>query len=246
MDREVQRIRKGGEDVWAPSEIRCTVSPRLKFRHCLQLNWRPYRTLLIEPIVAFLSLPSGFSDALIFTALDFCLHGAEQMGVYLGSRRPLVLTTFIRHFLLERRHWYEIPAGHPDVDPERRRGGPIYLRLCILRQARALTQEIKASKAADLLLLRPKTDGAEDCRRSDLRSQNERNFDYCPFIVWEPFAIWTFAKVIEDFSLRTELYGIGSKGCVVIPYRGLTTAIELYLISRDPTQRRTRSHKVQR
>lgn len=32
--------------------------------------WRPYRLLLTEPIVGFLSLLSGFSDALIFTGLS--------------------------------------------------------------------------------------------------------------------------------------------------------------------------------
>jgi hypothetical protein len=32
--------------------------------------WRPYLFLITEPVVAFLSLLSGFSDALIFTGLD--------------------------------------------------------------------------------------------------------------------------------------------------------------------------------
>lgn len=72
LDKEAQRRRKSGEDpnVYGPNEIRGSFFQRLDMKHVLRLMWRPYLFLLTEPVVAFLSLLSGFSDALIFTGLD--------------------------------------------------------------------------------------------------------------------------------------------------------------------------------
>lgn len=76
LDKEAQRRRKSGEDanVYGPNEIRGTFFQRLDMKHVLKLMWRPYLFLLTEPVVAFLSLLSGFSDALIFTGLDSFSH----------------------------------------------------------------------------------------------------------------------------------------------------------------------------
>jgi len=64
MDREAKRRRKTGEDdnIWGPTEIH-----PFSFKHIFVLMRRPYEMLLLEPIVTFLSLLSGFSDGLIFT-----------------------------------------------------------------------------------------------------------------------------------------------------------------------------------
>jgi MFS family permease len=72
LDKEAKRRRKSGKDVnvYGPNEIRGSLFQRLDFKHVLGLMWRPYQFLLTEPVVAFLSLLSGFSDALIFTGLD--------------------------------------------------------------------------------------------------------------------------------------------------------------------------------
>jgi hypothetical protein len=72
LDHEAQRRRKSGEDanVYGPNEIRGSFWKRLDGKHVLKLMWRPYLFLSTEPVVAFLSLLSGFSDALIFTGLD--------------------------------------------------------------------------------------------------------------------------------------------------------------------------------
>jgi MFS family permease len=72
LDKEAQRRRKSGENpnLYGPNEIRGTLFQRLDFKQVLKLMWRPYLFLLTEPVVAFLSLLSGFSDALIFTGLD--------------------------------------------------------------------------------------------------------------------------------------------------------------------------------
>ncbi|KAJ5908210.1 Major facilitator superfamily domain general substrate transporter [Penicillium taxi] len=63
VDREAKRRRKNGEDVWGPNELK---TQRLNFKEVLQIWRRPFEMFLREPIVLFLSLLSGFSDALIF------------------------------------------------------------------------------------------------------------------------------------------------------------------------------------
>lgn len=72
LDKEAQRRRKAGEDpnVYGPMEINGSYWKRLNFKQVLRLMWRPYLFLITEPVVGFLSLLSGFSDALIFTGLD--------------------------------------------------------------------------------------------------------------------------------------------------------------------------------
>lgn len=72
LDKEAKRRRESGEhpNVFGPTEIRGSFWKRLDFKHIGKLMWRPYLFLLTEPVVAFLSLLSGFSDALIFTGLD--------------------------------------------------------------------------------------------------------------------------------------------------------------------------------
>nr|OQO17294.1 hypothetical protein B0A51_15721 [Rachicladosporium sp. CCFEE 5018] len=56
--------------LFGPNEFKGNFLERTDFKECRDLMWRPYHFLLTEPIVAFLSLLSGFSDALIFTGLN--------------------------------------------------------------------------------------------------------------------------------------------------------------------------------
>lgn len=65
LDREARRRRKTGEDtdIWGPDEIK---EHRLELREILRIWRRPFEMFVREPIVLFLSLLSGFSDALIF------------------------------------------------------------------------------------------------------------------------------------------------------------------------------------
>ncbi|KAJ5574024.1 Major facilitator superfamily domain general substrate transporter [Penicillium hispanicum] len=63
VDKEAKRRRKNGEDVWGPNELKAS---RLDLKEVLHLWRRPFEMFLREPIVLFLSLLSGFSDALIF------------------------------------------------------------------------------------------------------------------------------------------------------------------------------------
>ncbi|KAJ5142632.1 uncharacterized protein N7515_001419 [Penicillium bovifimosum] len=64
IDREAKRRRKqNGEDIWGPDELK---TPRLDLHDVIRIWLRPFEMFLREPIVLFLSLLSGFSDALIF------------------------------------------------------------------------------------------------------------------------------------------------------------------------------------
>lgn len=71
LDKRAKRLRKKGEDgnIYGPNEIRGSFFQRVSGKECLHIMFRPYKLLCTEPIVGFLSLLSGFSDALIFTGL---------------------------------------------------------------------------------------------------------------------------------------------------------------------------------
>ena len=72
LDRHAKQLRKTGDDqnAYGPNEIRGTFWQRISWKESCKLMWRPYKFLMTEPIVMFLSLLSGFSDALIFSGLD--------------------------------------------------------------------------------------------------------------------------------------------------------------------------------
>ncbi|KAJ5104297.1 hypothetical protein NUU61_001644 [Penicillium alfredii] len=69
IDKEAKRRRKTGEDpnCYGPNELK---EPRLSGKEVLAIWRRPFEMFLREPIVLFLSLLSGFSDALIFTCIE--------------------------------------------------------------------------------------------------------------------------------------------------------------------------------
>ncbi|GKZ22833.1 hypothetical protein AbraIFM66951_004957 [Aspergillus brasiliensis] len=69
LDREAKRRRQTGEDpnVYGPNELKTS---RLDIKEVLRIWRRPFEMFLCEPIVLFLSLLSGFSDALIFTCIE--------------------------------------------------------------------------------------------------------------------------------------------------------------------------------
>ncbi|KAI4236343.1 MAG: hypothetical protein L6R40_006182 [Gallowayella cf. fulva] len=68
LDREAKRRRMAGQtDIYGPSEIK---GRGLSFHEIWQIWCRPFEMFVREPIVLFLSLLSGFSDALIFTFLE--------------------------------------------------------------------------------------------------------------------------------------------------------------------------------
>lgn len=70
LDREAKRRRNNdGQNIWGPNENK-SLRERFNTKDILKTMWRPYRMLLTEPIVLFLSLLSGFADALIFSFFE--------------------------------------------------------------------------------------------------------------------------------------------------------------------------------
>lgn len=68
LDREAKLRRKAGEsNIWGPGELK---KDRLSMKEILVIWARPFEMFVREPIVLWLSLLSGFSDALIFTFLE--------------------------------------------------------------------------------------------------------------------------------------------------------------------------------
>lgn len=69
VDREAKRLRRSGEDpnAYGPNELK---ENRLELKEVLRIWRRPFEMFVCEPIVLFLSLLSGFSDALIFTCIE--------------------------------------------------------------------------------------------------------------------------------------------------------------------------------
>lgn len=68
LDREAKRRRRAGEtNIWGPNELN---EHRLEKKEIIKVWARPFEMFIREPIVLWLSLLSGFSDALIFTFLE--------------------------------------------------------------------------------------------------------------------------------------------------------------------------------
>ncbi|CAO2649410.1 Nn.00g067950.m01.CDS01 [Neocucurbitaria sp. VM-36] len=80
LDREAKRRRKTGEDpnIYGPNEIRG--GHKITFKEVITIFWRPFYMFFTEPIVLWLSLLSGFSDALIFTFLESFKPVYSQWG----------------------------------------------------------------------------------------------------------------------------------------------------------------------
>ncbi|KAI0033653.1 major facilitator superfamily domain-containing protein [Vararia minispora EC-137] len=78
VTREAKRRRKAGETMlYSTTELE---GSQLNVRHVLMTWARPFEMFLREPIVLWLSLLSGFSDALIFTFLESYTPVFKQWG----------------------------------------------------------------------------------------------------------------------------------------------------------------------
>ena len=100
LDREAKRQRQNGQtNVYGPNEMK---KKRITWREVLPIWYRPFEMFIREPIVLFLSLLSGFSDALIFTFLESYNPVFKQwnfgiIGIGLAFI-PLLVGYFIAYF----------------------------------------------------------------------------------------------------------------------------------------------------
>ncbi|KAJ5709203.1 Major facilitator superfamily domain general substrate transporter [Penicillium malachiteum] len=101
IDREAKRRRKAGEEeVYGPNEMK---TPRLDVKDVLRIWIRPFEMFLREPIVLFLSLLSGFSDALIFVFTESFTLVFEQWNMStlaIGMTFGSILLGYILAYLI--------------------------------------------------------------------------------------------------------------------------------------------------
>ena len=78
VEREAKKRRKAGEtNIYGPAELK---GHGLSMKEVLAIWIRPFDMFIHEPIVLWLSLLSGFSDALIFTFLESFQPVYKQWG----------------------------------------------------------------------------------------------------------------------------------------------------------------------
>lgn len=104
MDRVAKRMRKTGQDpnVYGPNEMH-PLKERLNGKELMEIWTRPFVMFVKEPIVMFLSLLSGFSDALIFMFLQsFTLIYTNMYGFGTIASNlaflPILIGYFIAYF----------------------------------------------------------------------------------------------------------------------------------------------------
>ena len=133
MDKEAKRLRKSGEDtnVYGPNEVK---AQRITMKEVLEVWWRPFHMFVTEPIVLFLSLLSGFSDALIFTFLGSYTPVFKQWGfgpIALGlAFIPIAIGYFIAYFSflpVIRRHTQQRKKDPDSLTPESRLWWLLYM-----------------------------------------------------------------------------------------------------------------------
>ncbi|KAK9770453.1 putative Major facilitator superfamily domain-containing protein [Seiridium cardinale] len=125
LDRLAKKRRKAGEEVYGPNEVK---TQRMTFKEVMVVWSRPFYMLLTEPIVAWLSAVSGFSDNLIFIFLQgfqpvYKQWGFDTIGISLAFL-PLLVGYFLAylsflpsiHMFRQRRR----KNGSESVSPEAR------------------------------------------------------------------------------------------------------------------------------
>lgn len=136
LTKKAEGLRKKypGCEIYSEDEVKGSFWQRLEWKQSCKLMWRPYQFLFTEPIVAFLSLLSGFSDALIFTGLDSFGLVLNQWHFNYVTKGfcfvPLLIGCLITYasFLPVYRHDRSIMQGDTSkMRPERRLWWLLYL-----------------------------------------------------------------------------------------------------------------------
>jgi MFS family permease len=127
LDKEAKKRRKSGvEEVYGPNEIKGHWWKRFSMKEVGRTMWRPYQMLMFEPIVLFLSLLSGFADALIFSFFEsygivFGSWGFSpvQISLALIPLAASYVLAYFSFFPVVKRHAYRRAQGE-EIAPETR------------------------------------------------------------------------------------------------------------------------------
>ncbi|KAF2437746.1 MFS general substrate transporter [Karstenula rhodostoma CBS 690.94] len=115
LDKEAQRSRKYGKgEMYGPNEALNWGKKwyqRFNHKEILETMWRPYRMLFTEPIVLFLSLLSGFADALIFSFFESYGYVFAQWS-FTPTQISLALLPLAASYVLGYFSFFPVVARH--------------------------------------------------------------------------------------------------------------------------------------
>ncbi|KAF1844155.1 MFS general substrate transporter [Cucurbitaria berberidis CBS 394.84] len=111
LDLEAKRQRKlGASNVYGPDEVR-SWKERLHPREIMTTICRPFQMLLFEPIVLFLSLLSGFADALIFSFFESYAYVFQQWS-FTPTHISLALVALAASYVIGYFTFFPVIARH--------------------------------------------------------------------------------------------------------------------------------------
>lgn len=132
LDHEAKKQRKlGNTNIYGPNEIK-SFKERIQPREVLKTFLRPYHMLFCEPIVLFLSLLSGFADALIFSFFESYGYVFSQWS-FTATHISLVLIALAASYVIAYLAFFPVIARHnarrargETLDPEARLKALLY------------------------------------------------------------------------------------------------------------------------
>ncbi|KAH3977506.1 hypothetical protein HBH92_049210 [Parastagonospora nodorum] len=111
LDREAKRQHKSGNtSIFGPNEVK-TLRERFSLKEIATTMVRPYQMLIFEPIVLFLSLLSGFADALIFSFFESYGYVFKQWN-FTPTQISLVLVALAASYIMGYLAFFPVVARH--------------------------------------------------------------------------------------------------------------------------------------
>jgi MFS family permease len=118
LDQAAKKMRKNGSDIYGPNEVK-TFKERWNTKEIFTTMWRPYQMLIFEPIVLFLSLLSGFADALIFSFFESYGYVFGDQWGFTPTQISLALLPLAASYVLSYLSFFPVIRRQ---DAKRRRG----------------------------------------------------------------------------------------------------------------------------
>ncbi|KAF2877018.1 major facilitator superfamily domain-containing protein [Massariosphaeria phaeospora] len=136
-DARKRRKRNPNCNIYGPNEVK-PFRERFALKEFVKLMWRPYHMLFFEPIVLFLSLLSGFADALIFSFLESYGFVYKQWNFtptgFSMAMIPLLIgyvAAYFSYFPVIKRHNRRRRDGDTSLTPESRLWWLLFIVPCL-------------------------------------------------------------------------------------------------------------------